>query len=67
MTAQSLDAVESRTMSIDEAAKVLGIGRTTAYELSKQGRFPVRILRLGRKIRVSRTELDRYLAGTTEP
>lgn len=49
------------TVSIEQAATSLGIGRTLAYALAKQGRFPVRVLRLGRLYRVPRAELLRLL------
>ena len=53
-----------RTMSVEEAAAALGIGRTTAYELARRGELPG-ALRLGRRLVVSRTALDRLLAGDT--
>lgn len=36
------------TMTVEQAAKVLGIGRTTAYELVRTGDIPS--VRLGRRI-----------------
>lgn len=35
------------------AARVLGIGRTTAYELARRGKFPCRVLRIGGLYRVA--------------
>jgi excisionase family DNA binding protein len=35
-------------MSVPEAAKLLGIGRNTAYEAAKRGELPV--IRIGRRI-----------------
>ena len=58
--------MEPRTCSIEEAANELGIGRTLAYELARQGRFPVRVLRLGRLYRVPRAELARLLGEDDE-
>ncbi|MFI7496242.1 helix-turn-helix domain-containing protein [Kocuria sp. M4R2S49] len=46
-----------------DVATVLGIGRSTAYELVRTGEFPIRVLRLGKKLRVSTVDLDRYLSG----
>lgn len=37
---------------IDTAAQILGIGRTLAYQLAKDGEFPVPIFRAGRLYRV---------------
>lgn len=36
------------TISIEQAAKVLGLGRTAAYEAARRGEFPTR--RLGRRL-----------------
>jgi hypothetical protein len=38
------------TTDVPTAAAILGIGRTKAYELARQGEFPVPILRIGRRI-----------------
>ncbi len=58
--------VEARTCSIEEAAAELGIGRGLAYDLARQGSFPVRLLRIGRLYRVVRADLDRVL-GEEQP
>lgn len=36
------------TITIEQAAKVLGLGRTAAYEAARRGEFPTR--RLGRRL-----------------
>jgi hypothetical protein len=41
------------TTDVETAGAILGIGRTKAYELAKQGQFPVVVLRLGRRYVVS--------------
>ena len=49
------------TMSVEEAAQLLGIGRSLAYDLARRGELPG-VLRLGEKrLRVSRPALERYL------
>ena len=49
----TLADVEDRdTISVEEAAAILGIGRGAAYELSRRGQLPG-VLRLGRRLRVS--------------
>ena len=48
------------------AARVLGIGRTTAYTLVRSGRFPCRVIRVGSTYRVPTAELHR-LVGLTAP
>jgi Helix-turn-helix domain len=40
------------TTDLVTAARALGIGRTTAYELARAGEFPTPILRLGARYRV---------------
>lgn len=49
------------TTDVETAASILGIGRTLAFELSKNDQFPIRLLRLGRRIRVPVSELLHYL------
>jgi excisionase family DNA binding protein len=46
-------------MTVPEAAAYLGIGRTAAYEAIRRGQLPA--LRIGRKLRVSRTAVERAL------
>jgi hypothetical protein len=45
------------TMSIVEAGVWLGIGRTLAYQLARDGAFPVRSIRVGNQRRVITAEL----------
>ena len=53
---------ENPTLSVEEAANVLGIGRSLAYDLARRGELPG-VLRLGHKrLRVSRVALEQYLA-----
>ena len=49
------------TMSVPEAGAQLGLSRNTSYELARAGDFPVRVLKIGSRYRVSRYDLDRYL------
>ena len=51
------------TIDLPTAAAYLGIGATTASELNAAGEFPVRTLRLGRKIRVVTSELQQLLGA----
>jgi excisionase family DNA binding protein len=48
------------------AARVLGVGRSSAYELVKTGEWPTRVLRLGRLIRVPTAELLAYVGVTPD-
>ncbi len=51
------------TMTIPEYAALHGISRGLAYELAKQNALPVRVLRFGRRLLVSRAEVERVLNG----
>ena len=53
---------QAATIKVDEAARILGIGRQTAYELARQDKLPG-ALRLGRRIVVSRVQLEAFLQG----
>lgn len=53
------------SLSLIEAAALLGIGRTHAYNLEAAGQFPVPVLHLGRVIRVPTAPLLRLLGLAT--
>ena len=53
------------TISVEAAAKQLGIGRTLAYELARSGNLPGAI-KLGGRIVVSRLKLERAINGERE-
>lgn len=56
----------SATLSVEEAAQLLGIGRSLAYDLARSGELPG-VIRLGQKrLRVSRAALERYLQQENE-
>jgi predicted site-specific integrase-resolvase len=40
------------TLDVVTAGRLLGIGRTMAYQLARHGRFPVPVLRVGSNYRV---------------
>lgn len=40
------------TVDIVTAARILGVGRTVAYELVREGTWPTPVIHVGRKIRV---------------
>ena len=47
------------------AARILGIGRTKAYELARRGVFPCPVIRVGDLYRVSTPDLLRLLSAGT--
>lgn len=54
------------TVSVEEAGRLMGIGRTTAYDLASRGEFPVSPIRVGRQLRVPIASLARILDLTVE-
>lgn len=53
-------------VDLSTAARAYGIGRTAAYELARRDEFPVRVLRIGNRYRVRRSDLLESL-GVTAP
>ena len=51
---------ERLLLTVEEAARHLGIGRTLAWQLVRKGELPV--VRLGRCVRVSRQALEEWIA-----
>jgi hypothetical protein len=48
-------------ISVIRASKILGIGKNQAYELIKQGRYPIRVLNISGRYRVSKFDLLAFL------
>ncbi len=56
----TLDELEGRvTLTIEEAASLLGLGRSACYEAARRGEIPTR--RLGRRVLVPVPALLRWL------
>ncbi|HEU5031971.1 MAG TPA: DNA-binding protein [Spirillospora sp.] len=53
------------TVSVETAARAIGLGRTRAYELARQGAFPCKVIRVGAKYRVVTVDLRRLLGIET--
>jgi len=53
--------MQKQTFSIPEAAEVLGIGRSAAYEAARTGQIPV--IRIGKRILVPAVALENMLAS----
>jgi excisionase family DNA binding protein len=51
---------ETQTLTVEQAAKMLQIGRTAAWAAVKRGDLPV--IRIGKSVRISRPALERLLA-----
>ncbi len=50
-----------QTLNIEDVATVLGINRSTAYELARRDELPVPVIRLGRRMVVSRRAVEELL------
>ena len=53
---------ERQTVTVEEAARLLGIGRSLAYEAVRRGQFPAPVIKVGRRYVVSREGLERVIA-----
>lgn len=51
------------TLTVEQVARRLGIGRSLAYELARRDALPAPVIRLGRRMVVGRTALERALTG----
>jgi len=63
MTSSDLPAV----LDLPAAARLLGVGRTLAYELVRNGEWPTPIIRIGKLIRVPTRPLLDLLEGNVGP
>ncbi|GAV38306.1 hypothetical protein [Streptomyces acidiscabies] len=54
-------------IDLDTANRALMIGRSTGYTLAKQGRYPVKVLRLGNAYRVVTGDLLKLLGLSALP
>jgi hypothetical protein len=49
------------TVPLSVGNRALGIGRTTGYTLARQGRYPCKVIRVGKTYRVATADLRRVL------
>jgi len=60
------DPTNCATVSLVGAAQLLGIHRSTAWDLHRRGQFPVPVLRIGHGLRVAKVQLERFLSEGEE-
>ncbi|MGW2306872.1 helix-turn-helix domain-containing protein [Actinomadura luteofluorescens] len=65
MSREELAALPTTT-TIETAARALGLGRTRAYQLARENRFPCKVIRIGTSYRVITADLRRLLAKWDE-
>jgi excisionase family DNA binding protein len=58
------DVSQRRTVTIKEAAKIMGIGRDQAYAAAHSGQLPV--IRIGKRLLVSLPALEKMLTEAGE-
>ncbi len=61
------DGALPRVLDLPHAAAMLGLGRTTAYRLVAEQRWPTPVLRLGRLIKIPTQPLLELLRGAWPP
>lgn len=59
MTTMRVIEVQTELLRVEQAAKVLGVGRTKVYELIGRREMPV--VRIGRCVRIPRQTLDQWI------
>ena len=53
-------------MTLPEFAKAIGISRNLVYDLARRDELPVKILRFGKRLLVSRKAVEALLSGNGE-
>ena len=56
-----METPERKTMTVTEAAKVLGVSRNKAYQAARCGEIPT--IKIGSRILIPRAALERLLQG----
>ena len=59
----TLQEISRETLNIEAVGKILGISRAVAYDLARKDQLPVPVIRLGRRMVVSRRALEKVLAA----
>jgi predicted DNA-binding transcriptional regulator AlpA len=65
MTRQELQDLPA-LLDVAEAGRVLGIGRSLAYELVRAGEWPTKVLRVGRLIKIPSAPLVRLIEANED-
>ena len=65
-TESSAGRLDRLTLNIEDVARLLGINRSTAYELARRDALPVPVIRLGGRMVVSRRAMEALLGASDE-
>ena len=49
-------------LDIKEVAELLGVSRPTVYELMHRDYSPLPFIRIGKRVKISRTELEQWIS-----
>jgi excisionase family DNA binding protein len=60
---QNMNNTEPATLSVAQAARLLGVSRAVVYEAVKGPGASIRAIRLGRRIVIPRVSLEATLSG----
>ena len=63
-TEQPLDSLQALTLTIPQAAQLLGISISKTYEAARAGQLP--IIRIGTRVLISRKRLEDLVNGIDE-
>lgn len=55
--------IDRQTVNIETVGKMLGVSRPVAYELARRDQLPVPVIRLGRRMVVSKRALEEVLSA----
>ncbi len=58
------ETVERHGYNVSEAARIIGVGRTTMHKMIREGH--IRRTKIGSRTIISRDEIDRLLNGTDD-
>ena len=61
-----MESYERGTFNIEQVAVRLGIGRAAAYAAAREDRLPIPVIRVGRRMLVSRAAVEALLAAPAE-
>lgn len=61
MSKSDICVTERQVYKVEEIAKILGLGRTAAYELMKNP--PFRVIRVGGSILIPKASFNKWLNG----
>jgi len=57
-------SIEKMTLSIPEVCDTLGISRNGGYALARRGELPIPVIKLGKRLVVSKAAIEKLLQQT---